>query len=99
MRFLSKAAAPALLLLALCTGVRAADRPAIAFVPLDDRPVTDQLPRALGAVAGVDVLEPPRSELGNYLTPGDPEAIERWLRSDLTSNAFAAVLSTDMLAY
>jgi hypothetical protein len=100
MRLLSRAVGPLLLCaLVLCTGVRAADRPAIAFVPLDDRPVTEQLPRALGAVAGVDVLEPPQSAIGNYLSPGDPEAIARWLRSDATSSAFAAVLSTDMLAY
>ncbi len=33
-------------------------------VPLDDRPVTAQLPRLLGAIAGVRIVEPPRPLLG-----------------------------------
>jgi hypothetical protein len=68
-------------------------------VPLDDRPVTAQLPRLLGAIAGARVVEPPRALLGNYLTPGDPEAILRWLRGDAPRGARAYVVSTDMIAY
>ena len=72
---------------------------AIAFVPLDDRPVTRQLPQMLGQIAGVRVLEPPRALLGNYLTFGKPDAIAGWLNSGPASRAKAFVLSTDMLAY
>lgn len=68
-------------------------------VPLDDRPVTAQLPRLLGAIAGARVAEPPQALLGNYLTPGDPEAILRWLRTDAPRDARAYVVSTDMIAY
>jgi hypothetical protein len=68
-------------------------------VPLDDRPVTLQLPRMLGAIAGVTVATPPRSLLGQYLRFGDPDAIARWLRDDAPADAAAYVVSTDMLAY
>ena len=68
-------------------------------VPLDDRPVTYQLPRMLGAIAGVSVATPPRALLGRYLRFGDPEGIARWLREDSPRDARAFVISTDMIAY
>jgi hypothetical protein len=68
-------------------------------VPLDDRPVTFQLPRMLGEIAGVTIVTPPRSLLGRYLRFGDPDAIARWLRADAPADASAFVVSTDMLAY
>lgn len=68
-------------------------------VPLDDRPVTAQLPRLLGQIAGVRVAEPPAPLLGNYLTPGDPEGIARWLRRDAPADAHAYVVSSDMAVY
>ena len=77
----------------------AAERSVIAFVPIDDRPVTYQLPQMLGSIAGVDVLTPPRATLGRFLTPGDTDAVWSWLLSQRTRDAFAYVLSTDMLAY
>ena len=71
----------------------------LVVVPLDDRPVTAQLPRLLGAIAGVRVVEPPRPLLGRYLTPGDPDAIARWLRRDAPADAAAFVVSNDMAVY
>ncbi len=71
----------------------------VAFVPLDDRPVTYQLPRMLGALAGIGVLTPPRTNIGRYLEPGDPAAILRWLASGATADAGAFVVSSDMIAY
>jgi hypothetical protein len=68
-------------------------------VPLDDRPVTAQLPRLLGAIAGVRIVEPPRPLLGRYLSPGDSDAIMRWLREDAPRDARAYVVSSDMMAY
>lgn len=76
----------------------AAQRP-IAYVPLDDRPVTRQLPQMLGAIAGRTVIEPPASLLGNYLTPGNPDAIVTWLNGTAAQKGGAFVVSTDMLAY
>ncbi len=71
----------------------------VAFVPLDDRPVTYQLPVMLGAIAGQPVVTPPRPLLGTYLQPGDTGAIARWLASDATQNVSALVASSDMIAY
>jgi hypothetical protein len=68
-------------------------------VPLDDRPVTAQLPQLLGEIAGVRVVEPPRPLLGRYLEPGDPDAIARWLRSESPADAAAFVVSSDMAVY
>ena len=86
-------------LIVTARGAAAAGSGPIAFVPLDDRPVTYQLPVLLGRIAGVDVVTPPRRTLGHYLRAGDPEAIAAWLRSSATQDAQAVVLSTDMIAY
>jgi hypothetical protein len=69
------------------------------LVPLDDRPVTLQLPKMLGAIAGVRVETPPRELLGHYLTPGDPQAIVRWLRDESPRDASAFIVSTDMIDF
>jgi hypothetical protein len=72
----------------------------IAFVALDDRPVTADLPVMLGRIAGVRVETPPPALLGHYLIPGQPDAIVVWLNrraADKDTRAF--VVSSDMLAY
>jgi hypothetical protein len=81
---------------ALCSSLLALT---FVVVPLDDRPVTAQLPQLLGAIAGVRVVEPPRPLLGRYLIPGDSDAIVRWLRDDAPSDARAYVISSDMIVY
>ncbi|MBV9233894.1 MAG: DUF4127 family protein [Candidatus Eremiobacteraeota bacterium] len=73
---------------------------AIAFVPMDDRPVTAQLPVMLGRIAGVPVDPPPRDLIGRFLQPGRSDALIAWLNHQASkpqTNAF--VISTDMLAY
>lgn len=70
----------------------------IVFVPMDDRPVTYQLPVLLGRIAGRSVVTPPREMLGHYLTPGSPDAILAWLNGE-APDAGAFVLSSDMLVY
>jgi hypothetical protein len=73
---------------------------AVAFVPMDDRPVTAQLPALLGRIAGVRVAQPPARDLGRYLTPGNADAVGRWLqRTSADSSVGSFVVSTDMLAY
>jgi hypothetical protein len=69
------------------------------LVPLDDRPVTLQLPKMLGAIAGVRVETPPRPLLGHYLQPGDPQALARWLRDESPRDASAFIVSTDMMDF
>jgi hypothetical protein len=82
---------------AVTTGARAAPSP-IVLVPLDDRPVTLQLPVMLGEIAGRRVVAPPRALLGRYLQPGHPDAILAWLNAD-APRAGDYVFSSDMLAY
>lgn len=71
----------------------------VVFVPLDDRPVTLQLPVMLGEIAGRRVLTPPLGDIGTYITPGDSDAILRWLVSPATRDANAMIVSADMIAY
>ncbi len=71
----------------------------ITFVPLDDRPVTRQLPQMLARIAGARLVEPPRDLLGNYLTFGRPDAIAAWLNAPQQRASDSVVVSTDMLAY
>jgi hypothetical protein len=71
----------------------------IVFVPMDDRPVTLQLPLMLGRIAGVRVVAPPRALLGHYLQPGFPDRIIQWMNSAAPRDASAYVLSVDMLNY
>jgi hypothetical protein len=71
----------------------------ITLVPLDDRPVTRQLPQMLGQIAGRQVAEPPSALLGNYLTFGQPDAIIAWLNGSARRSSDAFIISTDMLAY
>lgn len=73
---------------------------AIAFVPIDDRPVTFQLPVMLGRIAGVAVQAPPRRLVGNFLQAGRSDALIAWLNGEAARRETGAfVISTDMLAY
>ncbi len=89
---------PMLVLVAVALPARASDAP-VVLVPLDDRPVTLQLPVMLGAIAGERVDAPPRQLLGNYLRFGAPDALLTWLNVGAPRNARAFVISSDMLAY
>jgi hypothetical protein len=72
---------------------------AIIFVPMYATPTARQLPVMAGAIAGVDVIEPPQHWLGGYIVPGNVAAIDAWLERPPRRNAGAFVISTDMLAY
>jgi hypothetical protein len=71
----------------------------ISFVPMYATPTAAQLPVMAGRIAGVRVIEPPVSMLGDYIAPGDVGGIDRWLQSPPANSAGAFVVSTDMLAY
>ncbi len=51
----------------------------VALVPLDDRPCHVRFPRRLAALAGVELLMPPRRLLGRFLQAGDADAVLDWL--------------------
>ncbi|MBV9333260.1 MAG: DUF4127 family protein, partial [Candidatus Eremiobacteraeota bacterium] len=73
---------------------------AVAYVPIDDRPVTAQLPVMVGRIAGVNVATPPPPLLGRFLQAGKPDALIAWLNGEAAKPQTGAfVISTDMLAY
>jgi hypothetical protein len=72
----------------------------IAFLPMDDRPVTAQLPVMLGRISGVTVTAPPRALIGRFLEAGQSDALIAWLNHEAAKpQTDAFVISTDMLAY
>jgi len=71
----------------------------IALVPLDDRPVCLQYPGMMAPLAHAEVVAPPVDVLGRFTTPGDTEAVARWLRGQDWRAFDALIVSTDMLAY
>jgi hypothetical protein len=72
--------------------------PTLALLPLDDRPVTYDLPVRIGAVGGARVLVPPRECLGNLVRVGHREALGTWLL-EVGSQADALIVALDTLAY
>lgn len=72
----------------------------IAFVPMDDRPVTAELPVMLGRIAGVAVETPPRDLIGRFLEAGRSDDLIAWLNREAEKTQTRTfVVSTDMLAY
>lgn len=72
--------------------------PIIAVVPLDDRPVSYDLPARIGAVAGAEVRLPPRAALGDLTRTADRAALGHWLTAQ-ASEVDAVVVALDTLAY
>lgn len=70
----------------------------VLLIPLDDRPVTYHLPRAIGAIASVEVEAPPLELMGNLERPADCEGLLAWL-AERAPEAQAAILSLDTLGY
>ncbi|MGC9992724.1 MAG: DUF4127 family protein [Candidatus Cybelea sp.] len=72
----------------------------IAFLPMDDRPVTSELPVMLGRIAGVPVEAPPPDLTGRFLDAGRSDDLIAWLNREAGKpQTRAFVVSTDMLAY
>jgi len=71
----------------------------ILLVPLDDRPATTQFAEMIGRIGGITVETPPATLLGRFTTPGQPDAILRWLQAQDLNRYDAVVLSTDMAAF
>ncbi len=70
----------------------------IVLIPLDDRPVTRTLPTLAAAVAGIQVVAPPRDLLGTLGRPGDADGIVAWLRA-LCAPIDGAVVAVEMLGH
>lgn len=70
----------------------------VLLIPLDDRPATYDLPRAIGAIAGLEVVAPPVELMGNLERPADCEGLVAWLAAHAPS-AQAAIVAVDTLGY
>lgn len=70
----------------------------VAFLPLDDRPVTRDAFLALAAAAGVETLTPPRALLGQLKAPADVEALWEWVNGP-GAEADLVIASAELLIY
>ena len=52
----------------------------IALVPLDERPVSVDLPAQVAAIAGVELVTPPTVAMPDFRRPADVGALYAWLR-------------------
>jgi hypothetical protein len=73
-------------------------RPRFVLLPLDNRPCNLLFVRQIGRIAQSEVVTPPVHLLGNYLEPGQPEALAEWLKHQLRPGD-QLLLSSDMLCF
>ena len=69
------------------------------LVPLDDRPATSKYPQKIAEIGGWAVHLPTRKWLGQYKDAGNPEEIQKWLKSRDLPSPRIALFSIDMLVY
>jgi hypothetical protein len=70
----------------------------IAFLPVDERPITRGAFLALAGIAGVEVTTPPRALLGARRQPADVEALWRWVETEAV-DADVLIGSAELLIY
>lgn len=89
-------------ILALLVVILVAATPAaaqtIVYIPQDDRPVSLSDVVATARAAGVEIVTPPLSIIGNRTEKGEPERLLAWLL-DKGRTADAVVVSSDALLY
>ncbi len=71
----------------------------VLLVPLDSRPAVGQFVQMIGDIANAEVRMPSYETLGRFVTPGQPEAILDWLKSQQSEKIRSVILSADMIAY
>ncbi|HYF95343.1 MAG TPA: DUF4127 family protein [Symbiobacteriaceae bacterium] len=70
----------------------------IALIPLDERPCNLMWPADLAAVAGIEVVTPPRECLGHFRTAANVQGLSDWLESIAGSTA-GCVVALNTLGY
>src|SRR3972149_4959430 len=70
------------------------ERPALLFVPLDDRPATRDAVLDLAAAAGIPVQTPGRTMLGSRTPAADVHALWSWIHSQVERSAPAAGIAS-----
>lgn len=69
------------------------------LVPIDDRPATGQFAQMISDIGGVGIEMPPQYLLGQFLLPGQSDAVLDWLSQKDLGEYSAVIISTDMVAY
>lgn len=70
----------------------------IAFLPLDERPVTRNAFLHLASIAGAEVITPAREQLGSLKRPADVDALWAWLEGP-GADAELVIASAELLIY
>src|SRR5437867_11009148 len=84
-------------ILALLASIAQASR--IILIPLDNRPASGQFAQMIGDIDGAQVQMPPYQLLGRFTSPGNPDAILAWLKSQDMSDVSSIIVSADMILY
>ncbi|MDD3594536.1 MAG: DUF4127 family protein [Candidatus Gastranaerophilales bacterium] len=73
----------------------------ILIIPLDDRPVSYDLPKNTASfIRGTEIFIPPKSMLGSLTKTADTDAILNWIKDTIDNNQIDVILlSLDTIAY
>lgn len=69
----------------------------ILLLPLDSRPVCSTMVQKLGALAGLNVILPPKSYLDNYQTPSDRQKLFPWLQKNQLLCDYSIISADNLL--
>lgn len=69
----------------------------ILLLPLDSRPVCSTMVQKLGALAGLNVILPPKSCLDNYRTPSDRQKLLQWLQTNQPKYDYSIISADNLL--
>ena len=69
----------------------------VLLLPLDSRPVCSTMVQKLGALAGLNVILPPKSYLDNYQTPADRQKLFQWLQTNQLLCDYSIISADNLL--
>lgn len=69
----------------------------VLLLPLDSRPVCSTMVQKLGALAGLNVILPPKSYLDNYQTPSDRQKLFPWLQKNQPLYDYSIISADNLL--
>ena len=69
----------------------------ILLLPLDSRPVCSTMVQKLGALAGLNVILPPKACLDNYRTPSDRQKLLQWLQTNQPKYDYSIISADNQL--
>lgn len=69
----------------------------ILLLPLDSRPVCSTMVQKLGALAGLNVILPPKACLDNYQTPSDRQKLLQWLQTNQPKYDYSIISADNLL--